>query len=154
MTLVKYPFARHWTLEQTLLIIKPDAVAENRIGGILRRLESAGFVVTGLEMKKLTPTEAAEFYAIHQGKEFFEPLVEFMTSGPLVAVRLEGNDIRRRVREFVGATDPAQARPGTIRAELGTSVRMNAVHASNPDEDVDRELAFFFSEKNSPQEAL
>jgi nucleoside-diphosphate kinase len=141
-------------LEQTLLIIKPDAVAQSRIGEILRRLESAGFTVTGMEMRKLGRAEAAEFYTIHQGKEFFDPLVEFITSGPLVAVRLEGNDIRRRVREFVGATDPAQARPGSIRADLGTSVRMNAVHASNPEEDVDRELAFFFSDKNSPQEAL
>jgi nucleoside-diphosphate kinase len=141
-------------LEQTLLIIKPDAVAQNRIGEILRRLETAGFAVTGLKMRTLDQETAADFYSIHQGKEFFGPLVDFMTSGPLVAVRLEGEDIRRRVREFVGVTDPAQACPGSIRADFGTSVRMNAVHASNPDEDVDRELAFFFAEKTSPQEAL
>ena len=141
-------------MEQTLLIIKPDAVAQNRIGEILHRLESAGFAVTGLVMKRLGRHLAAEFYSIHQGKEFFEPLVEFMTSGPLVAVRLTGDEVRRRVREFVGVTDPAQARPGSIRADFGTSVRMNAVHASNPEEDVDRELTFFFADKDSPQEAL
>jgi len=131
-------------LNQTLLLIKPDAVRQHRIGEILGRLEAAGFIVTGLVMRRLSRTQAEGFYAIHQGKEFFPGLVEFMTSGPLVAVRLEGENVCRRVRDFVGVTDPGKAAPGTIRADFGTSVRSNAVHASNPEEDVRREVEFFF----------
>jgi nucleoside-diphosphate kinase len=95
-------------------------------------------------MRQLSRAQAEEFYAIHRGKAFFAGLVDFMTSGPLVAVRLEGNDACRRVREFIGVTDPGKAAPGSIRADFGTSVRTNAVHASNPEEDVRRELEFFF----------
>ncbi|MBN2465273.1 nucleoside-diphosphate kinase [candidate division WOR-3 bacterium] len=131
---------------QTLVLIKPDAVSRHCIGEILGRLEAAGFAVTGLVMRRLSREQAGEFYAIHRDKEFFPGLVEFMTSGPLVAVRLTGEDACRRVREFVGSTDPAKAAPGTIRADFGTSVRTNAVHASNPEEDVRRELEFFFPE--------
>lgn len=133
-------------LNQTLLLIKPDAVGKHHIGEILSRLEAAGFLVTGLVMRRLSAEEAGAFYAIHRGKEFFPGLVEFITSGPLVAVRLEGPNVCRRVRDFVGVTDPSKAAPGTIRADFGTSVRTNAVHASNPDEDVRREVAFFFPE--------
>jgi nucleoside-diphosphate kinase len=97
-------------------------------------------------MRHLSRAQAEWFYAIHRDKEFFAGLVEFITSGPLVAVRLEGHDACRRVREFVGVTDPSKAAPGTIRADFGTSVRSNAVHASNPEEDVRRELDFFFPE--------
>ncbi len=131
---------------QTLLLIKPDAVGRHRIGEILGRLEAAGFVVTGLVMRSLSREQAEAFYAIHRGKEFFPGLVEFITSGPLVAVRLEGENVCRRVREFVGVTDPSRAAPGTLRADFGTSVRANAVHASNPEEDVHRELELFFPE--------
>jgi len=131
-------------LNRTLLLIKPDAVRQQRIGEILSRIEAAGFGVTALAMRHLTRPQAEEFYAIHRGREFFPGLVEFMTSGPLVAVRLEAENACQRVREFVGATDPARAAPGTIRADFGTSVRTNAVHASNPEEDVRRELEFFF----------
>lgn len=131
--------------EQTLLIIKPDAVERCRIGEILHRVESEGFRITGLAMRRLSRPEAEEFYAVHRHKEFFPALVEFMTSGPVVTCRLEASDARRRLRELVGATDPAQAAPGTIRAALGTSVRHNAVHAANPDENVDRELRLFFA---------
>ncbi len=99
-------------------------------------------------MEQLNRDRAERFYAIHREKEFFPGLVEFMTSGQLVAVRLEGEDVRRRVRDFVGTTDPAQARAGSIRADFGSSVRMNAVHASNPAEDVDGELATFFADRN------
>jgi nucleoside-diphosphate kinase len=130
--------------EATLLLIKPDVVAARRSGAVLHRLEEAGFVITGLVLRQLSRAEAEEFYAIHQGKDFFAGLAEFMSSGPLVAVRVEGPGVRRRLREFVGATDPARAAAGTIRADFGTTVRRNAVHASNPDEDVEKELAFFF----------
>jgi nucleoside-diphosphate kinase len=130
--------------EQTLLLVKPDAVRAGRTGAILARLEQAGFAITGLRMERLDARQAGGFYAIHRGKEFFDGLVEFITSGPLVAVRLEAGDARRRVRAFIGATDPARAEPGTIRRDFGTSLRTNAVHASNPDEDVERDLEFFF----------
>jgi len=130
--------------EQTLLLIKPDAVRMRRTGEILARLEQAGFIVVGLRMMTLARDHAEAFYAIHRGKEFFDGLVQFICSGPLVAVLLEGDDCRARVRRFVGATDPARAAPGTIRAEFGTSLRMNAVHASNPEEDVAREVALMF----------
>ena len=128
------------------MLIKPDAVGQHRVGEILGRLEAAGFAVTGLVMRRLSRAEAEGFYAIHRGKEFFPGLVEFITSGPLVALRLEGKDVCPRVREFIGVTDPSKAAPGTIRADFGTSVRTNAVHASNPEEDVRKELEFFFPE--------
>lgn len=131
-------------MEKTLLLIKPDAVQRHRTGDILGRLEEAGFVITGLKMHRLSRAEAEEFYAIHKGKEFFPGLVEFITSGPVVAVALEAPDCRRRLREFIGVTDPAKAEPGTIRADFGASVRMNAVHASNPEENVEKELSTFF----------
>jgi len=134
-------------LNRTLLLIKPDAVRQHRIGEILGRLEAAGFVVTGLVMRRLSRDQAEGFYAIHRGKEFFPGLVEFITSGPLVAVRLEGENVCRRVREFIGVTDPSKAALGTIRADFGTSVRSNAVHASNPEEDVRKELDLFFPEQ-------
>ena len=137
-------------LNQTLVLIKPDAVSRHKIGEILSRLEGAGFELTGLVMRRLSREQAEEFYAIHRGKEFFGGLVDFMTSGPLVAVRLDGEDVCRRVRDFVGVTDPRKAAPGSIRADFGTSVRMNAVHASNPEEDVPRELRFFFPEPQYP----
>jgi nucleoside-diphosphate kinase len=133
-------------LNQTLVLIKPDAVSRHKVGEILTRLEAAGFAVSGLVMRRLSRAEAEEFYSIHRGKEFFTGLVDFMTSGPLVAVRLEGADAVHRVREFIGVTDPGKAAPGSIRADFGTSVRTNAVHASNPEEDVRRELEFFFPE--------
>ncbi len=126
------------------MVLKPDVVERGVIGAVLGRVEQAGFVITGLVMCKLSKSEAEEFYAVHRGKDFFAGLVEFITSGPVVAVRLEGPDCRRRLREFVGATDPQQAAPGTIRRDFGSSVRRNAVHAANPEEDVDRELRFFF----------
>lgn len=136
--------------EHTLLIIKPDAVRARKSGAILQRIEGAGFEVTGLSMRRLTAAAAGGFYAIHRDRDFFAGLVEFMTSGPVVAVRLSGPGVRRRLREFVGATDPARAAPGTIRADFGTSVRQNAVHASNPDEDVAGELTTFFPDSIQP----
>ena len=133
-------------MEKTLLLIKPDAVQRHRTGEVLRRLEEAGFVIVGLKMRRLTRPEAEELYAVHNGKEFFPGLVEFMTSGPVVAAALEGLGCRKGLRDFVGATDPSRAAPGTIRADFGTTVRANAVHASNPEEDVDRELKLMFPE--------
>ncbi|MGQ9679138.1 MAG: nucleoside-diphosphate kinase, partial [bacterium] len=136
--------ARH--AEKTLLLVKPDAIKSRHIGEIVSRIENADFLITGMVMRRLRTAEAEEFYAIHRGKEFFPGLVQFITSGPVVAVLIEGENCRQRLREFVGATDPGKAKPGTIRADFGTSVQMNAVHASNPEEDVDREIKFFYPE--------
>lgn len=135
------------TREKTLLLIKPDAVKGRHIGEIISRIENAGFLITGVVMKRLHPAEAAEFYAIHRGKEFFPGLVQFITSGPVVALLIEGENCQHRLREFVGATDPAKALHGAIRADFGISVQMNAVHASNPEEDVEREISFFFPDE-------
>jgi nucleoside-diphosphate kinase len=136
--------------EQTLLMVKPDAVRARRVGAIIRRIEEAGFDITGIVMRRLTAADAGSFYSIHRERDFFAGLVEFMTSGPVVALRLSGTGVRRRLRGFVGATDPARAEPGTIRADFGTSVRQNAVHASNPDEDVAKELMTFFPDSIQP----
>lgn len=135
-------------MEQTLLLIKPDAVKQRRVGAIIGRLEAAGFGVTGLTMRRLSREEAGEFYSVHKDKDFFSGLVEFITSGPVVAVEVSGDGVVRRLRQFVGATDPARAESGTIRADFGTTLRMNAVHASNPDENVTKELTLFFSDRN------
>lgn len=140
---------RHW--EQTLLLIKPDAVSGQHIGEVLQRVEKAGFRITGLVMRQLSRAEAGKLYAIHRGKEFFSGLVDFIVSGPVVAVRLAAPSARERLREFVGATDPARAAPGTIRRDFGTSVRQNSVHASNPAEDVENELALFFGDSTKQQ---
>lgn len=134
------------SVEKTLLIVKPDAVAARHTGEIIARLEREGFTVTGLVMRRLDREAAADFYSIHRGKDFFGGLVDFMTSGPLVAARLEAPGARARLRELAGATEPSRAAPGTIRADFGTTTRMNAIHASNPEEDVVREVRFFFPE--------
>lgn len=146
--------------EKTLLVIKPDAVRRRLVGEIIRRVEADGFVLRGLQFRQLTTEEAERFYAAHRGKDFFVPLVRFMTSGPVVALLLEREDARHRLRQLVGATDPKQAAPGTIRADFGSSVRENAVHASNPDEVPEVEIRFFFpgefckniDNRNSPAE--
>lgn len=136
--------------QQTLLVIKPDAVRRRLVGEILRRVEADRFRICDVRLTRLERARAEEFYAIHQGKEFFAGLVEFMTSGPVLAVRLEREDAVRRLRELAGATDPKQARPGTIRADFGTTTRENVVHASHPDEDPEREIQFYFGNaKNS-----
>jgi nucleoside-diphosphate kinase len=134
-----------------LLLIKPDAVRQRHVGDIIARLERAGFDISGIAMRHLSRTQAEDFYSIHRGKDFFSGLVDFMVSGPLVAMWLEGENVCRRVRDFTGATDPAKAAPGTIRADFGSSVRTNAVHASNPDEDVGREVDFFFPDSVNPR---
>lgn len=139
-----------WFVEQTLLVIKPDAVARGVIGEIITTIERAGLKIAGLVMRRLSRAEAEEFYAIHRGKDFFTGLVEFIISGPVVALLVEGENARQRVRELAGATDPAKAKPGTIRQRFGTSVRTNAVHAANPAEDVEREIRFFFGNLSQP----
>lgn len=137
-------------MEQTLLVIKPDAVARGVIGEIITMIERSGLRITGMVMRRLSRTEAEEFYSIHHGKDFFAGLVDFIISGPVVALLVAGENARQRVRELAGATDPAKAEPGTIRQRFGTSVRQNAVHAANPAEDVEREIRFFFGNSSQP----
>lgn len=131
------------------MVIKPDAVKGRVIGEILTMVEKAGLKITGLVMRTLSRKEAERFYRIHRGKNFFAGLVEFISSGPVVAVRVEGEDARSRLRKLTGATDPKKADKGTIRRRFGSSVRRNAVHCANPQEDVDQELRFFFRDREN-----
>jgi nucleoside-diphosphate kinase len=134
--------------EQTLVLIKPDGVRRNLIGEIIRRCEAKGYVVT--QMRKLTPTREllAQHYAEHEGKSFYEPLMEFMLSGDVVAIQLEGQRVIEGFRSIAGATDPTVAAPGTIRGDLsrdwGTKVVQNLVHGSDSVESATRELALWF----------
>jgi len=132
-------------METTLAIIKPDAVARNLTGRILALLEEDGFRIRALRMLRLTETQAREFYAVHRGRPFYEALVRFMTSGPVVPVLLERENAVARLRERIGATDPAEARPGTIRALYAESKERNAIHASDSPETAEREARFFFA---------
>lgn len=130
--------------ERTLAIIKPDAVGKSLIGKIVAHLEESGFVVRELRMERLTAERAREFYAVHAGRPFYESLVAFMTSGPCVPMVLEAADAVGRLRETIGATDPAQAEAGTIRRLYAESVERNAIHASDSPENARREIEFFF----------
>jgi nucleoside-diphosphate kinase len=133
-------------MSQTLAIIKPDAVQTGKAGKVLAHLEDAGFRVRALRMARLTRPQAGEFYAIHRERPFYAELVEFMTSGPCIALVLEADDAVGRLREVIGATDPAEAAEGTIRRLYAESKGRNAIHASDSDENAAREIGFFFSE--------
>lgn len=134
-------------MNKTLMIIKPDSVKRNLIGKILNQIIDAGFNVRAMKMVWLSKEQGGEFYAIHKGKDFYDWLVNFISSGPIVVCCLEHPEGPAKLREVVGATDPKKAAQGTIRNLYGTSVGENAVHASAPDEDPDREINFFFGEK-------
>lgn len=131
-------------IEQTLSIIKPDAVRRNLIGEIYRRFEQAGLSIVAARMTWLSREQAEGFYAVHRGKPFFDSLVAYMTSGPIMVQVLEGEDAIARNRELMGATDPAKAAPGTIRADFAESIEANAVHGSDGPETARSEIAFFF----------
>ncbi len=133
-------------LERTLAIIKPDAVERRIAGQILSIIEQNGFRILGLRLERLTAPEAEAFYAIHRGKPFFEGLVEFMTSGPVLLMALEGEDAIRRWREVMGATNPADAAEGTIRKRFGASIQHNCTHGSDAPDTARAEVAFFFTE--------
>ncbi len=130
--------------ERTLLIIKPDAVARKAVGQILARLEAEGFLLREVRMERLTSRRARAFYEVHRERPFYDDLVAFMTSGPVVPAVLEGPDAIAHLRRFIGETDSTKAAPGTIRAEFGTDVQCNAVHASDSPENAVREIGFFF----------
>jgi len=131
-------------VERTLSIIKPDAVAKGAIGAILRTFEDAGLRPIALKMLHLTDTQARGFYAVHKERPFFESLVKFMTSGPIVVSVLEGENAIARNRELMGATDPAKAAEGTIRRQWATDIERNAVHGSDAPETARVEIAYFF----------
>ena len=133
------------TTERTLSIIKPDAVAKNAIGEILSRFERAGLRIVAAKMAHLTRERAEAFYAVHRERPFFSELVEFMISGPIMVQVLEGENAIERNRELMGATNPADAAPGTIRADFATEVTENAVHGSDGPQTAATEVEFFFS---------
>ena len=130
--------------ERTLSIIKPDAVAADRIGAICSRFEEAGLKVVAARMLHTTEAQARGFYAVHRERPFFESLVEFMTSGPIMVQVLEGEGAIARNRRIMGATNPAEAAPGTIRADFARSIDENAVHGSDGPDTAKEEIAFFF----------
>lgn len=132
-------------IERTLSIVKPDAVQKGLIGAILARFEAAGLKIVATKMVCLSPAKAAEFYAVHHERPFFNGLVEFMTSGPVVASVLEGENAIAKNRELMGATDPAKAAPGTIRKDYAQNVERNAVHGSDAPATAKIEIAHFFS---------
>ena len=133
-------------IERTLSIIKPDAVAKNVIGKIYSRFETNGLKVIAAKMVWLSPQQAGEFYAVHKQRPFFGELVEFMTSGPVMIQVLEGEDAVAKNRELMGATNPKDAAPGTIRADFAESIDANAVHGSDSLENAAIEIAYFFSD--------
>ncbi len=132
-------------LERTLSIVKPDAVAKNAIGAICQRFENAGLKVVAAKMKHLSRKEAEGFYAVHRERPFFKALVEFMVSGPVMVQVLEGEGAVLKNRELMGATNPKDAAPGTIRADFADSIDANAVHGSDSAENAAIEIAYFFA---------
>jgi nucleoside-diphosphate kinase len=132
--------------KRTLTIIKPDAFNSGKSGQIIAHLEKAGFKVIASRVMRLTEEQAGEFYAVHRERPFFTPLVRFMTSGKSMPIVLERTDAVAVLRKTIGATDPAEAEPGTVRKLYAESKERNAIHASDSDENADRESKFFFPE--------
>ena len=134
-------------MEQTLSIIKPDAVAKNVVGQILARFEAANLRIAATKKIQLSKADAEEFYAIHAERPFFKDLVEFMISGPVVVTVLEGENAMQTNRDLMGATNPAEAEAGTIRADFAESIDANAVHGSDSVENAVNEINFFFAQR-------
>ena len=130
--------------EKTLAIIKPDAVKKRIVGKIIERIENEGFEITRLKMAQLSQEEAKGFYIVHKEKKFYASLTEFMSSGPVVLMVLEGDDAINHWREVMGATDPALAKPGTLRHTYGFSIERNATHGSDAWETAEWEIKYFF----------
>ncbi len=131
-------------MERTLAIVKPDAVGQSLAGRILSRIEEEGFRIVALRMVRMSAAEAEGFYAVHRERPFFPDLTAFMSSGPAVVMVLEAQNAIARWREVMGATDPAQAAPGTIREQCGSNIQNNAVHGSDAPETAATEIAYFF----------
>jgi len=133
-------------LERTLSIVKPDGVKANQIGEVYRRFEKAGLSIVAARMLQLSQREAEGFYAVHRERPFFRDLVRYMSSGPVMVQVLEGENAIALNRDIMGATDPKKAAPGTIRADLASSIEQNVVHGSDAPDTATREIAFFFAE--------
>ena len=133
-------------LERTLSIVKPDGVARNLIGDVYHRFEKAGLRIVAARMLQLTQRQAEGFYAVHRERPFFRDLCSYMTSGPVMVQVLEGESAVQRHRDIMGATDPKKAAPGTVRADLATSIEENVVHGSDSADNAAREIAYFFAE--------
>lgn len=132
-------------IERTLTIIKPDAVAKGVTGQIIARFEAAGLKVLAAKLVRLTPEQAAGFYAVHKARPFFASLCSFMTQGPVMPMVLEGDNAIAKLRDLMGATDPAKAAAGTIRRDFASSIEANAVHGSDSPESAAFEIPYFFS---------
>ena len=132
-------------LERTLSIIKPDGVSRGLIGEVVGRFERAGIRIAAMRMLHMGKKEAEGFYAVHKDKPFFRTLTDFMSSGPVVVMVLEGQDVIRRNRELMGATNYKDAKPGTIRADFANDIERNVVHGSDSPENAAKEIAYFFS---------
>jgi nucleoside-diphosphate kinase len=133
-------------MERSLVLIKPDAMQRGLAGKIISRLEKAGMKPVALKMLHMDDVLARRHYAIHQGKPFFEPLIEYITSTPIIAIVFHGKEAVEVIRKAMGATDPARAEAGTIRADFGTDIQNNAVHGSDSVETAEKEIGLFFSE--------
>jgi nucleoside-diphosphate kinase len=133
--------------EQTLSILKPDAVSANHIGAILSRFEKGGLKIIAAKMIHMTPEQAKAFYAVHAHRPFFQELVSFMIEGPVLAMVLEGENAISKNRDLMGATNPKEAAPGTIRADFAKSIDKNAVHGSDSPENAKKEISFFFKQQ-------
>jgi nucleoside-diphosphate kinase len=134
-------------MERTLSIIKPDAVAKNVIGKIIDRFETNGLRIAAMKKIKLTKEDAGKFYEVHKERPFYNDLCEYMSSGPVVVMVLEGDNAVAKNRKLMGATNPEEAEPGTIRADFAESIEANAVHGSDSLENAKKEIAFFFAER-------
>lgn len=133
-------------MERTLSIIKPDAVAGGNIGKIIALIEQHGFKILAMKMVRLSKAQAENFYIVHKDRPFYRSLTDFMSSGPAVALLLEGENAIARLRELMGATDPSRAAEGTIRRAFGTDVERNAIHGSDSPQSAGFEIAFFFNQ--------
>ncbi len=133
-------------MERTLSIIKPDGVRRGLIGEVIKRLEAADIKIVAMKMIRMTKKEAQGFYAVHKDKPFFDSLTDFMTSGPIVVMVLQGEDVISRYRKLMGATNYKEAEPGTIRADFATDIEKNVVHGSDAPETAATEIKYFFSE--------
>ncbi len=133
-------------MERTLSIIKPDGVSRGLIGEVIKRFETAGIRIAAMKMLHMTKKEAQGFYDVHKDKPFFDSLTDFMSSGPIVVMVLEGDDVIRKNRELMGATNYKEAKPGTIRADFATDIEKNVVHGSDAPETAAKEISYFFSE--------
>lgn len=137
-------------MQRTLAIIKPDGVRQKAVGEVIRRLENAGFRIVGMKMVRLTAEKAGGFYAVHRERPFYSSLCQFMSSGPIVPIVLEGEDVIDRLRTLMGATDPAKAAEGTIRKDLAGNVEQNIIHGSDSEASASTEIPFFFSSFELP----